>query len=123
MNFVVKVHACGEAQHAVGVLKPKVQNLLRVDICMVLELHSFANDVVVRARFTEYRYRAICTRDRLPDAMNWKIWICVPITYALFSLWYFNWQGPLRQAEIDNFMTQFAENSGSEHTARLCAHI
>ena len=36
--------------------------------------------------------------------MNWKIWICVPITYALFSLWYFNWQGPLTKAEIDNFM-------------------
>ena len=49
-------------------------------------------------------------------AMNWKIWICVPITYALFSLWYFNWQVPLRKAEIDKFMTQFEENSSSEHT-------
>ena len=48
--------------------------------------------------------------------MNWKIWICVPIAYALFSLWYFNWQGPLTQAEIDEFMTQFAENAGSKQT-------
>ena len=48
--------------------------------------------------------------------MNWKIWVCVPIAYALFSMWYFNWQGPLTQAEIDEFMTQFAENAGSKQT-------
>ena len=87
---------------------------------MVLEFstHSVFNDcgcsstllpnIVIAQYVPETDYR--------DPAMNWKIWICVPITYALFSLWYFNWQGPLRQAEIDNFMTQFAENSGSEHT-------
>ena len=32
--------------------------------------------------------------------MNWKIWISVPALYAVFSLWYFNWQGPITQPEI-----------------------
>ena len=48
--------------------------------------------------------------------MKWKIWICVPITYALFSLWYFNWQGPLTQTEIDDFMSRFLQTSGSQQT-------
>ena len=48
--------------------------------------------------------------------MNWKIWICVPIAYGLFSLWYFNWQGPITQPEVEHFMAQFAEQEGSRYT-------
>ena len=48
--------------------------------------------------------------------MNWKLWICVPIVYGLFSLWYFNWQGPITQPEVEQFMAQFAEQEGSSHT-------
>ena len=48
--------------------------------------------------------------------MNWKIWICVPIVYGFFSLWYFNWQGPLTQSEVEHFMVQFAKQEGSSHT-------
>jgi len=48
--------------------------------------------------------------------MSWQIWILVPIFYGLFSLWYFNWQGPVTQAEIDGFLDSFAESTGSKHT-------
>jgi hypothetical protein len=48
--------------------------------------------------------------------MNWKIWICVPVFYGLFSLWYFNWQGPLSQQEVDTFMARYTQQAGSEHT-------
>ena len=48
--------------------------------------------------------------------MNWKIWICVPVVYGLFSLWYFNWQGPLTQAEVEHFMATFPKQEGSSHT-------
>ena len=48
--------------------------------------------------------------------MNWKIWICVPIVYGFFSLWYFNWQGPLTLPEVEHFMAQFAQQKGSSHT-------
>ena len=49
--------------------------------------------------------------------MNWKIWISVPVLYAVFSLWYFNWQGPLTQAEIERFFAAFEPQTGSEQTS------
>lgn len=48
--------------------------------------------------------------------MNWKIWISVSILYAAFCLWYFNWQGPLTQPEIDRFIASFDSQEGSQHT-------
>ena len=49
--------------------------------------------------------------------MNWKIWTSVPVLYAVFSLWYFNWQGPLTQAEIERFFAAFEPQTGSEQTS------
>ncbi len=48
--------------------------------------------------------------------MSWKIWILVPILYGLFSLWYFNWSGPIAAAEIEPFMAAFDKAEGSQHT-------
>lgn len=48
--------------------------------------------------------------------MIWKIWILVPIIYGVFSLWYFNWKGPLAPEEIDHYMASFDEVEGSKHT-------
>lgn len=45
-----------------------------------------------------------------------KIWILVPILYGLFSLWYFNWSGPITAAEIDSFMSAFDNAEGNQHT-------
>ncbi len=39
--------------------------------------------------------------------MMWKIWILVPIAYAIFSFWYFNWRGPITSEEVDAFMVSF----------------
>ena len=46
--------------------------------------------------------------------MNWKIWVWVPLLYGLFSLWYFNWQGPLNEEEIEKVMQVF---DGQQETA------
>jgi len=46
----------------------------------------------------------------------WKIWIVVPIVYGFFSLWYFNWGGPITASEIDSFMADFDKAEGSKHT-------
>lgn len=48
--------------------------------------------------------------------MAWKIWICVPVLYALFAAWYFNWQGPLSIEEVNRLMLDFEQLEGSEHT-------
>lgn len=48
--------------------------------------------------------------------MNWKIWALVPVLYGIFSLWYFNWSGPITPREIDKFMAAFNEAEGSQHT-------
>ncbi len=48
--------------------------------------------------------------------MVWLIWILVPIVYGLFSLWYFNWRGPVTQVEIDKYVSMFAGLEGSKHT-------
>ena len=48
--------------------------------------------------------------------MNWMIWIFVPVLYGVFSLWYFNWQGPLSTEEIDRIMATFTELEGSKQT-------
>lgn len=48
--------------------------------------------------------------------MAWKIWTCVPVLYALFAAWYFNWQGPLSLEEVNRLMLDFDKLKGSEHT-------
>ncbi|MFT7220649.1 MAG: hypothetical protein ACI8Z1_002268 [Candidatus Azotimanducaceae bacterium] len=48
--------------------------------------------------------------------MIWKIWILVPVIYGAFSLWYFNWRGPISSSEVDAFMSSFNESKGSKHT-------
>lgn len=48
--------------------------------------------------------------------MTWKIWILVPILYAIFSLWYFNWNGPVTTQEVDNFMAAYDGLGGTQHT-------
>ena len=48
--------------------------------------------------------------------MMWKIWILVPIVYGIFSIWYFNWRGPITFEEVDAFMVSFDQVEGSEHT-------
>lgn len=49
--------------------------------------------------------------------MNWKIWISVPALYAVFSLWYFNWQGPITQPEIERFVASFETRADGQHTS------
>ena len=39
---------------------------------------------------------------------GWFIWGGALIAYALFRLWYDNWSGPLKPAEIDGFLAQMA---------------
>ncbi len=48
--------------------------------------------------------------------MLWRIWILVPIVYGLFSLWYFNWSGPITADEVEAFMTTFENAEGKKHT-------
>ena len=48
--------------------------------------------------------------------MLWKIWLLVPILYAVFALWYFNWSGPLTSEEVDAFMARFDTIEGGKHT-------
>ena len=48
--------------------------------------------------------------------MIWKIWILVPILYAIFSFWYFNWSGPITTEEADKFMAAFEGAEGSRQT-------
>jgi hypothetical protein len=50
--------------------------------------------------------------------MIWKIWILVPVIYAVFSFWYFNWQSPVTSEEVDGFMEAFDKVEGSKHTDR-----
>jgi hypothetical protein len=38
----------------------------------------------------------------------WMIWGTALLAYGLFRLWYDNWSGPLKQAEIDAFLAQMA---------------
>jgi len=49
-------------------------------------------------------------------ASVWKIWVSVVLLYGLFALWYFNWSGPITPAEIEGYMTAFANVEGSQHT-------
>ena len=48
--------------------------------------------------------------------MAWKIWVWVPVLYAVFSAWYFNWQGPLGVDEVTKLMLDFDKLEGSKHT-------
>lgn len=34
----------------------------------------------------------------------------------IFSLWYFNWSGPITAGEVDEFMEVFNNAEGSQHT-------
>lgn len=48
--------------------------------------------------------------------MIWKIWLLVPVIYACFSLWYFNWRGPIPAVEVEKYMQVFNSAEGSQHT-------
>lgn len=48
--------------------------------------------------------------------MIWQIWILVPVLYGLFTLWYFNWGGPIRSEEVDKFLKFFSAIEGSKYT-------
>ena len=37
---------------------------------------------------------------------HWTIWAAALVVYVLFRLWYDNWSGPLKPAEIDAFLTK-----------------
>lgn len=37
---------------------------------------------------------------------HWTIWAAAFVAYLLFRLWYDNWSGPLKQAEIDSFLAK-----------------
>ena len=50
--------------------------------------------------------------------MNWKIWALVPLLYGLFSLWYFNWQGPLTEEEIEKVMQVFDGQKETANTSK-----
>ena len=50
--------------------------------------------------------------------MNWKIWVWVPVLYGLFSLWYFNWQGPLTEEEIEQVMQVFDGQKETANTSK-----
>ena len=50
--------------------------------------------------------------------MNWKIWVWVPMLYGLFSLWYFNWQGPLTEEEIEQVMQVFDGQKETANTSK-----
>ena len=38
----------------------------------------------------------------------WIIWVTALLSYGIFRLWYDNWSGPLKPAEIDAFLAQVA---------------
>jgi len=46
----------------------------------------------------------------------WKIWVLVAVLYGVFSLWYFNWSGPIAASEIESYMAAFHNAEGNEHT-------
>ena len=48
--------------------------------------------------------------------MNIWIWTGAAVLYLIFSIWYFNWKGPLKPDEIDRYVTRFAENSAQSPT-------
>lgn len=48
--------------------------------------------------------------------MNIWIWAIAAILYLIFSVWYFNWKGPLKPAEIDSFLERFEQNSRQSPT-------
>ena len=50
--------------------------------------------------------------------MNLKIWVWVPVLYGLFSLWYFNWQGPLTEEEIEQVMQVFDGQKETANTSK-----
>lgn len=45
-----------------------------------------------------------------------KIWSVVAILYGVFSLWYFNWSGPITASEVESYMTAFHNAEGNQHT-------
>lgn len=40
----------------------------------------------------------------------------VAVLYGLFSLWYFNWSGPITASEIDSYMAGLDGAEGNKHT-------
>ena len=48
--------------------------------------------------------------------MSIWIWGIALVIYFFFIGWYFNWLGPLKAYEVDQYVKAFAENSGSKNT-------
>ena len=54
----------------------------------------------------------------------WLIWGAAAALYALFRLWYDNWRGPLRQAEIEEFLAEVrGKYGGGNDPAELRAFL
>lgn len=49
--------------------------------------------------------------------MIWEIWLIAGVAYLLFSAWYFNWKGPVKAAEIEEYVRIFEEEVAHEHTS------
>ncbi len=44
------------------------------------------------------------------------VWGIALFIYLVFVAWYYNWQGPVKAYEIDQYVKAFTENSGSKNT-------
>jgi len=44
------------------------------------------------------------------------LWVVVALVYGLFLVWYYNWSGPIRESQIDDFMKTFVDSKGSSNT-------
>ena len=44
------------------------------------------------------------------------IWLAAAALYGMFLYWYFNWSGPLSEAEVEQIIGRFSEQSGSGKT-------
>ena len=47
--------------------------------------------------------------------LNSYVWAVALTVYVLFRLWYNNWRGPLKAAEIDAFLAKAAEGKSAGH--------
>ena len=51
----------------------------------------------------------------------WWIWGTALVLYAVFSLWYNNWSGPLSRAELEAYAKRFEASSSAPDAERLAA--
>ena len=45
-----------------------------------------------------------------------SLWLAVAVLYVAFVLWYYNWSGPIKDHEIDDYMRRIQNSTGSEHS-------